>query len=762
MTLTCTIAGTPVELRADTLQIDPTINGSDVLYAEVVSETGSYRPANNAAIVITQDGTKVFGGTIITTKEVGVGGMPITAIVTQISAVSYKALVDDYFVTETVADGTALETFLNTLDTNYFTDIGITLSGTQPTGPNLPEMQFDNVPLATVFTKVGEVTNYWWNIDPDKVMSMRAIGTAAPFNVSVGNNIDGDLQVERSNRDYANRIVLIAGQPGIRDYVDTFTGDGSEDTWTLSFPIVGPIPYTDSENAVGNAVIDISGGTESLAGTTAPAGFIWEYDPAGPTITRRTGAVTNGVTFTIRYQAQWPFTVTANDLTAQGTDGYIKTRTYVDVDITSKAQAEARAQELLEMALAEEVIVEWSTRTPGLIPGMGLTVNIAARNVNATFNVQDVLITNDIGPSALRHRVRAFGGSLLRQSYGKELIKSWLGGGISVSASVPEVAGSGGVAVPPEYAIQFNRGGQFSGSDQLLADPLASGADYGVNAMPAVLTALQANDSQLAFAFGSKSRGIDKALTGWDLSGDFLIEHGDGNLYITNSTGEIGLTGGGELVLAVGTIASEAILTNGLTAMNGIAVLTSRVTATTHTVDSSSTSVVACVIVDPTANCTVSLPALSSFRVSPITDRKRLLWVVNDSPTYTVTIDPDSTESVFVRGVAQSTYVLTPGQSVCLTARTGTDAGWKVISTHGGGPASAALGTGAITGLLHPIGRNSSGSGAAGALVLYSAAGTPYYVWVDATGDLRIHTAAPTEDGTTVSDTAGTVVGTQS
>jgi hypothetical protein len=73
-----------------------------------------------------------------------------------------------------------------------------------------------------------------------------------------------------------------------------------------------------------------------------------------------------------------------------------------------------------------------------------------------------------------------------------------------------------------------------------------------------------------------------------------------------------------------------------------------------------------------------------------------------------------------------------------------------------------ALGTGAVAGQRMVVGRNTSGSGAAGALVLTRADGTPYYVWVDATGDLRIHTAAPTEDGTTVSDTAGTVIGTQS
>lgn len=72
-----------------------------------------------------------------------------------------------------------------------------------------------------------------------------------------------------------------------------------------------------------------------------------------------------------------------------------------------------------------------------------------------------------------------------------------------------------------------------------------------------------------------------------------------------------------------------------------------------------------------------------------------------------------------------------------------------------------AAGTGAHPGFGIGANRNAAGSGAAGNVVLYDKAGTPYYLWVEA-GKLRIHTAPPTEDNTTVSHTAGTVVGTQS
>lgn len=70
---------------------------------------------------------------------------------------------------------------------------------------------------------------------------------------------------------------------------------------------------------------------------------------------------------------------------------------------------------------------------------------------------------------------------------------------------------------------------------------------------------------------------------------------------------------------------------------------------------------------------------------------------------------------------------------------------------------SNARGTGAIAGKFVSAGRNTSGSGAAGALALINKSGTTRYVWQDATNALRIGSAMPTEDAS-VSDTSGTLL----
>lgn len=74
--------------------------------------------------------------------------------------------------------------------------------------------------------------------------------------------------------------------------------------------------------------------------------------------------------------------------------------------------------------------------------------------------------------------------------------------------------------------------------------------------------------------------------------------------------------------------------------------------------------------------------------------------------------------------------------------------------------ASGAWGTGAVQGNRIQIGRNSSGNGASGSLGMANRPGTTYFLWPDASANLRIDVIPPTEDNS-ASDTGGTVVGTQ-
>lgn len=86
-----------------------------------------------------------------------------------------------------------------------------------------------------------------------------------------------------------------------------------------------------------------------------------------------------------------------------------------------------------------------------------------------------------------------------------------------------------------------------------------------------------------------------------------------------------------------------------------------------------------------------------------------------------------------------------------------TTGGSSTLGPNGIISESNARGAGAITGKLLSAGRNTSGSGAAGALGLINRSGTSQYIWSDNTGALRRGTSLPTESGS-VSDTSGTLL----
>jgi hypothetical protein len=461
VTFTVTVAGTTKTVRDGSLSIASVANGVDTLRCAIVSTDGTYRPAVGAEVIATRDGTRIFGGNVVAPRETGAGNQPITPIVTTISAVSFKALADDLFVTETVADGTTLKSFLQTLETNYFGDISVTLSGSQVTGPNLTAMSFTDMPLRDVFNELAKHTGYVWEINYSKVASMFApSATAAPFDVTVANgNADGDLTVETSREGYANRIVVMAGEAVTIDKTDTFTGDGSTTAFTLTYKLIyqPQVGYGYVTNGAANY--------ETL--DTAGFGATWVYDPTANTITR-TSAPANLNAISITYPVQFPIRVEANNTAAQTADGYVKTRKESAPYIYDKAQAQELAENLLAQALVERKTVHYSTRTAGLRPGMTQTINVSHRNVNATFTVESTTITNDIGKDALRTEVTAVSGTEFRGSQWREQYKSWLGG--SVAVSTPAASSGGGVPFPPHLAVQFNRNGQFGGSSAVMVN----------------------------------------------------------------------------------------------------------------------------------------------------------------------------------------------------------------------------------------------------------------------------------------------------
>jgi hypothetical protein len=700
VTFTFTIAGSAKTVQVGSLSIDPVANGRDVLSARIYSANGSYIPAVGAEVIADLDGTRLFGGHIKSTRIVGKNNAPITEIETEISCQSFKALAEDQFVTETVADGTTMKAFLQTLETNYFTDLGITLDAAQVTGPNLTEMSFSDMALSAVFDEVTKQTGFVWNIDEFKVMSMfEPAVTTAPFNIAVSDKrIDEDLVVESTRKDYCNRVIVRAGEAGLRDLVDSFTGDGSTDTFQLRLPIAGPTtPTPDEMGAVGYAVVDYDyvvnpGGTESLAGAAAPSGFLWEYNATTFEVTRRSGAPPNTTPIQVRYKALFPISVQADDLVAQAADGRVITRVFVEPNIYDPDQAQARAEYLLSLFGGTLQTVEFSTRRAGLRPGMTLTINVPARSVNGTFLVQTVNITNDAGNNALRHHVTAIGGTTVRPSYWHHVIQSWLGDG-SVAASTPEAGPGGAAPYPPEGAIQSYKAGTFYGSAQARLDPDGALGTLGYSALPALMRLEVPDDDKYALAIGRSDRtAADRLLTIYPYGPDGQIQAdvvGKVEWFIRRHAG-LGTSGNFQLLaernlLLQADQAYGIVNCDGFTGAAGLGLFRKNLTNSDSPYTISATERSTFFSCDATSgNVLLNAPAIAgNWTFAGLNNSfSRLVVIKHTGSANTVTWDPNSTETAD----GNSTVVLTPGEAVMLLAG-GSGTQWRVVGrlASGGG-----------------------------------------------------------------------------
>jgi len=314
----------------DGFKINEVTNGINTLVCEVGSEDASFRPLKRQTIEIEEDdGTSpvrlIFGGTIRTVRERGWGEIAdgIDGIIQAISADSYKTLASRRFVTASIPAG-SLKAALQVLEP-YLTAYGVTLDPAQAVGPSLDAIEFEVVRvddclnfLATLTAKYG--APFTWDISYSKLLGMYQTGTvAAPWNLIEGQGTEvGDVEVEPTDENYANRIILVGGSGKVVTTTDTFTGNGVLTTFgPLKYKLVGPIPGT-NVGAIGYAYVDETPpgpptGRGPL-GSIGTANMVWEYNPTTNTIQKVIGPPPGvGVSITIMYDGELKFTVIAED-----------------------------------------------------------------------------------------------------------------------------------------------------------------------------------------------------------------------------------------------------------------------------------------------------------------------------------------------------------------------------------------------------------------------------------------------------------------
>jgi hypothetical protein len=226
-TYAVTIGGASKQIR-EGWTLRETINGRNTLSFEVTSLDGSYRPALGAEVIITEDGTRIFGGNIDQPSESGRAGHGGTAMTTSCSAVDFNALANRRVLTGIIPTGTLKAALLQV--GGFLAPYGVSLDAAQVTGPTLPVMTFGFSYLNELFDQFAVLSGgYVWEVDYNKTLRMfLPASTAAPFNLVDGDgNATGDITVEPSRVNYANKVYVLGG--GDLPYCAT-ASDGGPDS----------------------------------------------------------------------------------------------------------------------------------------------------------------------------------------------------------------------------------------------------------------------------------------------------------------------------------------------------------------------------------------------------------------------------------------------------------------------------------------------------------------------------------------------------
>jgi len=208
-TYALTIAGVAKSFAQGSLAIAETANGRNTIRLTILS--ASYRPALDAEVILTENGIRIFGGTINGTTESGHGRGTIAVAV---SAADFNGLAEQQHVPTQPPAGT-LKAFLTAM-LAYLP--GVTLDPAQVTGPTIPEVPvyYDKVVRDMIGQACALAGGYVFEIDYNKVLRAFLPSTrAAPFNLIEGDgHAIGDITVEpqRTAGKYANRVVVMMGQ----------------------------------------------------------------------------------------------------------------------------------------------------------------------------------------------------------------------------------------------------------------------------------------------------------------------------------------------------------------------------------------------------------------------------------------------------------------------------------------------------------------------------------------------------------------------
>lgn len=410
MAITFTIGGvdTTSLVRVDTLKVRDQLNGRNTASFDLVSTDGAYRPTVGAEVVITRNGTRLFAGFVNDYEEEDVPGN-WAALLFRVPCVDYNAICNQRLVAKAYeAAGQTLGDIVRDIVATFLNGEGIATTNVQ-NGPIIEKAIWNYQTAAEAFNDLADLSGYMWYVDYNKVLTFCARDTnAAPFALTNTSANYRKMKVRRTREQYRNKQIIRAGKDLTDPRTESFKGDGTRKTFSLSFP-VGKAP-TATINAVAKTI--------GIKGVDSGKDLYWNAGSNEISQDDAATALATTDTLAVTYQGEFPIMLAAQD------DSQIAARQAVEggsglheaiedyPNVNSAEQAEQVGQGLVQKFGRIPTIVTFETDVPGLAAGQLVSITNTLHGLSGSFLIESVSFGDMFGRD-LRYTVKALDGTNL-------------------------------------------------------------------------------------------------------------------------------------------------------------------------------------------------------------------------------------------------------------------------------------------------------------------------------------------------------------
>ncbi|MGR3504907.1 MAG: hypothetical protein ACU0B7_03440 [Paracoccaceae bacterium] len=374
--------GTDITDKIDTgsFAITDERNSTRDTFDFVIEKTpGGFSPELNAEIIATKNGTRIFGGTILS-METSVEGA--STVVYSVECVDFTRQLDRRLVRERFIDQTGDE-IIAFLRTNYAADFTVV---NVDAAFEVGRISFNRLTVSQCLDKLAKLNNYNWYVDYNKDIHFFAKNAEpAPFNISdtSDNFIFNSLRIRSDLSQLRNIIEVEGGETPIAARSTLHAGDGETTEFATNFKFAEKPTVTVNGVAqtVGTEYLDLEGFDCYWSFTEKYVRFDDTNIPAAPG-TGSTNIVLTG-------QPLVPLIAVVPDETSITQYGEYE---FAVTENTLRSQDQTIGRGLAELEAYADEINEGSfeTYTPGLRSGQLITIASELHGVTADYVIQSV------------------------------------------------------------------------------------------------------------------------------------------------------------------------------------------------------------------------------------------------------------------------------------------------------------------------------------------------------------------------------------